>query len=926
MKSRNLLTAFILGTTALFGASAQGQQYQLLHQFHPDPANPNGLVQGSDGNFYGTTGQGGPIGAGTVFKMDASGTVTTLHSFTGSDGVRPLAALIQGSNGNFYGATSQGGGSGLGTVFKITPSGILTTLHSFAGSDGASPQFGRWIQASDGSFYGTTIQGGATFNPATSTMGYGTIFKITSSGAFTLLHSFAGNDGSYPAAGLIRASDGNFYGTAALGGASGVGTVFKMDSSGTVTTLHSFAGSDGSYPQAELIEGSDGSFYGTTLSGGGPNNALNQGTVFKITSSGAFTLLHSFARIDGTQPLAGLIKGSDGNFYGTTNQGGTSSVGTVFKMDSSGTVTTLHSFAGSDGSFPSVGLIQGSDGNFYGTTNSGGAEGDGTVFKMNISGTLTSLTTLYSFTGGDGYLPRGGLTQGSDGNFYGTTDVGGANGATGTVFKMDSSGTLTTLHSFTGSDGVYPNYCKLVEGSDGNFYGTTQGGGTGGTGFGTVFKITPSGVLTTLYSFARVDGSSPSAGLTKGSDGNFYGLTTFGGAMDDGTVFKITPSGTLTSLHSFAGSDGQFPFGTVIQGSDGNFYGTTIQGGASGVGTVFKMDTSGVVATVTTLHSFVGSDGAQPYGGLIQGSDGNFYGMTTTGGTASGGSGTVFMITPSGALTTLHTFAGSDGAVPMGELTHGSDGNFYGTTSQGGASFNAATFQSGYGSIFKITPAGDLTTLHSFAGNPGNDGSLPYGGPIQASDGSFYGTTEGGGLSYAGVAYRIATVQLVSAVSRKTHDVAGTFDIDLPQTGTPGIECRSGGANGDFQVVVTFALPVTFTSATVSSGTGRVAAALSSGNQVFVNVTGVANTQRITLTLAGVNDGTSRADFPVSMGVLLGDVNASGLVDSGDVFLVRQHTSQTANASNFREDVNASGLIDSGDVFLTRKQTGTSLP
>jgi uncharacterized repeat protein (TIGR03803 family) len=491
---------------------------------------------------------------------------------------------------------------------------------------------------------------------------------------------------------------------------------------------------------------------------------------------------------------------------------------------------------------------------------------------------------------------------------------------------MDSSGTLTTLHSFTGSDGVYPNYCKLVEGSDGNFYGTTMGGGTGGTGFGTVFKITPSGVLTTLHSFAKVDGSSPSAGLTKGSDGNFYGMTTFGGAMDDGTVFKITPSGTFTMLYSFSGSDGQFPFGTVIQGSDGNFYGTTIQGGATGPGTVFKLDTSGVMPTLMTLHSFAGSDGAQPYGGLIQGSDGNFYGMTTTGGPghdANSGYGTVFMITSLGALTTIHSFEGSDGAVPMGELTHGSDGNFYGTTSQGGASFNPVTFTNGYGSVFKVTPAGTLTTIHSFAGS---DGSLPYGGPIQANDGSFYGTTEGGGLSYAGVAYRIATVQLVSAVSRRTHGSAGIFDIDLPQTGTPGIECRSGGANGDYQVVATFALPVTFTSATVSSGTGRVEAALASGNQVFVNLTGVANAQKITLTLVGANDGTSRADIPVSMGVLLGDVNGSGRVDSSDVFQVRQQTLQNANSSNFRMDVDESGRIDSTDAFMTRQQSLTSLP
>ena len=574
---------------------------------------------------------------------------------------------------------------------------------------------------------------------------------------------------------------------------------------------------------------------------------------------------------------------------------------------------------------PPPGLIQASDGNFYGTTSQGGAENDGTVFKMNSSGTVT---TLYSFTGGDGYLPRGGLIQGSDGNFYGTTDVGGASGA-GTVFKMDSSGTVTTLHSFTGSDGVYPNYCRLVEGSDGNFYGTTASGG--GPNRGTVFKITPSGALTSLHSFALIDGASPSAGLTKGSDGNFYGLTFDGGTSTTGvgTVFKITPSGTLTTLHSFAGSDGQFPFGTVIQGSDGNFYGTTNHGGASGPGTVFKMDASGAV---TTLHSFTGPDGSQPYGGLIQGSDGNFYGMTTIGGTSD--KGTVFMITPSGALTTLHSFAGSDGQLPFGELTHGSDGNFYGTTSQGGASFNPATFQSGYGSVFKITPAGAVTTLHSFAGSAANDGSLPYGGPIQASDGSFYGTTEGGGPSYVGVAYRIAgpTVQLVSAVSRKTHGSAGTFDIDLPQTGTSGIECRTGGTNGDYTLVFSFANTLTsVASATVTSGTGSVSSSAidtTDAHQYIVNLTGVTNAQVITVSLANVTDsaGNSSSVIAAPMGVLLGDTTANGNVSNTDVAAVKAQVAAPVTTSNFRNDVNANGIISNTDVSATKAQVSTSLP
>jgi uncharacterized repeat protein (TIGR03803 family) len=405
-------------------------------------------------------------------------------------------------------------------------------------------------------------------------------------------------------------------------------------------------------------------------------------------------------------------------------------------------------------------------------------------------------------------------------------------------------------------------------------------------------------------------------------------LTFDGGPSSAGTVYKITPSGTFTSLHSFAGSDGQFPFGTVIQGSDGNFYGTTNQGGTSGPGTVFKMDAS---EAVTTLHSFTGPDGSQPYGGLIQGSDGNFYGMTTIGGASD--KGTVFMITPSGALTTIHSFAGSDGSLPFGELTHGSDGNFYGTTSQGGASFNPATFQSGYGSVFKITPAGVVTTLHSFAGSAANDGSNPYGGPIQASDGSFYGTTEGGGPSYAGVAYRIAapTVQLVSAVSRKTHGTAGTFDVDLPLTGNPGIECRSSGATDDYTLIFTFVNTLTsVTSASVTSGTGTVSSSAlgPNQNQYTVNLTGVTNAQYLTVTLNGALDSMGNRGNVVGpkMGVLVGDVNASGVVTSGDTNLCKAQALQPVTIDNFRNDINASGAITTGDVNIIKQNALSQLP
>jgi uncharacterized repeat protein (TIGR03803 family) len=237
---------------------------------------------------------------------------------------------------------------------------------------------------------------------------------------------------------------------------------------------------------------------------------------------------------------------------------------------------------------PYCGLVQGSDGNFYGTTGAGGASDDGTVFKITPSGTETG---LYAFatTGTNGQTPYAGLIQGTDGNFYGTTYFGGANGF-GTVFKVTPSGIETVLYSFAGgSDGEHP-YAAVIQGGDGDFYGTTYQGGSGG--YGTVFRLTPSGTETVLYSFAggTSDGATPEAGVIQGSDGNFYGNTLQGGAAGLGTVFKLTPSGTETILHSFAGgSDGASPAANLLQGSDGNLYGSTGAGGASGDGTFFKV-------------------------------------------------------------------------------------------------------------------------------------------------------------------------------------------------------------------------------------------------------------------------------------------------------------------------------------------------
>jgi uncharacterized repeat protein (TIGR03803 family) len=504
-----------------------------------DGSFPVALVQGGDGNFYGTTYYGGTSNLGTIFKITSSGVYASLYSFTGGDdGASPWAGLVLASDGDLYGVTQSGGTNGGGTVFTISANGALTSLYAFTGSDGTGP-LAPLIQASDGYFYGVTSSA---------------VFKISASGTFATLYTFTADDGSEPEAGLVLGSDGYFYGTTSSGGANGFGTVFKISTNGTLTSLYTFTGGDdGASPQAALVEGADGNFYGTTF-GVGPNDA---GSVFNISSSGVYTNLYLFTGgNDGGFPN-GLVQGPDGYFYGTTEGSFFDLIpGTVFKISPDGMLTTLYSFTNNyDRTHPLAALTLGGDGYFYGTTDGGGTNGGaGTVFRIGTNGTLA---TLYSFTGGnDGASPQAALVQGSDGNFYGMTSYGGVNVQFGTAYKISTNGTLTTLYSFTGgNDGGYP-LAALVQASDGYFYGTTYFGGTYDAG--TVFGIDSNGALTTLYSFTSGnDGGYPLTTLVQGSDGNFYGTTSGGGENQAGTVFRltivpecqaVTPSGDLVSL------------------------------------------------------------------------------------------------------------------------------------------------------------------------------------------------------------------------------------------------------------------------------------------------------------------------------------------------------------------------------------------
>jgi uncharacterized repeat protein (TIGR03803 family) len=793
----------------LFRTTAEGTLTVLKSLDGNNGMNPvAGLVQGSDGNFYGTTSAGGAYGFGTIFRMTSAGALTTLVSFDDQNGATPSPALTIGSDGNFYGTTENGGIYGLGTVFRMTLAGIFTNLYSFTGgNDGANPIPGV-VQAADGNFYGTTYDGGAD--------GSGTLFEITSAGLLTTRYTFTGSaDGGNPWAGLVQASDGNLYGATQFAGTYGFGTVFQLPPTGLLATMAQFDGYDGGNPSAALIQGKDGSLYGTTEGGG----LDNDGAIYQLSVSGPLkitgqpadqtvftdaTALFTVATFGGG-PISyqwqqyGVDLTNGGNISGANTA--TLRISNVTDSDAalySVVVSNALSSVTSDEAvleviFSPPGIatqpasqtvVAGMTASFtvaafgdqplsYQWQENGTNLADGGVISGSATSTLTlssvtlasagtysvmvsnairvvssanavltvlpvtppgaSMSNIHRFSdASDGAFPYAGLAEGRDHNLYGTAEGGGSAFA-GVIFRMTLAGGVTTIYNFVNSPAGANPYAGLTLGTDGDFYGAASAGGI--YGFGTTFSVVPhTGDVQYLYSFQDGDdGAEPIGNLVQGSDGKFYGTALQGGADGVGTVFTMTTDGTLTNLYGFTGgNDGGFPYAGVIQGKDGNFYGTAVEFGAVGYGTVFSLATNG---TFTILASFDATNGAFPQGGIIQGTDGNFYGTTFEGG--SNGDGTIFSVTTNGVLTTLFTFDFTNGSNPAAALVQGTDGNFYGTTSAGGVG--------GQGTVFRMTTNGTLTTLLWFDGLNGADSEAPL---VQASDGNFYGTTAQGGVGF----------------------------------------------------------------------------------------------------------------------------------------------------------------------------------
>ncbi len=765
MNTRLILVLALLCHGLASAPSAWGQVYEKVFSFTQERAADvarsgnrgaypaSKLVLGGDGSFYGST-QGGSAPEGmfppTIYRLSAEGEIETLYTFPSSFAAPgfnggSISVLARGADGNFYGTTYFGGAANQGTIFRLTPGGTLTTLVEMTGATGAF-RGGRpngLILGPDGNFYGTAGQDGSG--------GLGTVFRLTPAGAFTTVADFPAGSGAGPETGLTLGSDGNFYGVLRAGGAFGVGSIYRVTLAGAISTVHDFDSSDplhpGFPPEAVLTDGGDGFLYGTTRSGG-----LNSaGTVFRVSTTGAFATVAQLGAVfppGGGMNYGELIRGGDGMFYGVGSPD-FGAGGKIFRVTPGGEVTALADFTGShpsyDGYRPRGGLVQGSDGLLYGTTlltNEGNFSdehaGFGTVFRVATSG---AVETLVRFAGvGRSAIGSGptALVAAADGDFYGTTRNGGAS-EQGTVFQLTPDGRFSTLVEFTGSSGETrgDGPRSLIQARDGSLWGTTEAGGLPLNNAGTVFKITPAGVFTTVVDFDNATTGSTPTDLVEGSDGNLYGTAYQGGAGSGGTIFRISPSGTFTKLHDFEFSfDGlHLPFGKLVETPGGDFIGTTNAGGIDGEGAIYKVSPTGVFSVLRNLGyppaipaaEFIGT---RPGSGLTAGADGNFYGAYT---------GPLFRITASGALTVL----GQGEISAAGGLVQGADGFFYGAGTVGAVNTI----------VYKISVAGALTTLIDLAQQDsaeGSPGQLQFG-----PDGNLYGLSQGAAFGTGGAVFRI---------------------------------------------------------------------------------------------------------------------------------------------------------------------------
>jgi uncharacterized repeat protein (TIGR03803 family) len=698
----------LIGSGSVFRLNPDGQGgyvFEELHAFLEDDGQfpKGGVVADGRGFFYGTTEFGGEHHIGAIFRIDAAGRHTVIHSLDRSvDGGLPTAPLIVTSDGSIWGTCQVGGMFDAGTVFRLDPAGGFTTIHSFDNTDGAIPR-GRLLQGSDGNIYGTTSNRGSLS---------GTVFRVDSQGNFALLHDFVDPDeGFLIAGGLAEGDDGKLYGVASDGGTGGGGVIYRLDKSGAnFEVVHNFATTDGSNPESTMTRASIGGFYGTTLSGG----AHGGGTAFHLDDTGTVTTLHDFAFETGAPSVLDLLEGPGGDLYGGTSGGG--AFGTIFRLETDGTYTVLTGFDQRTPQTPQGGLIDGGDGSLYGATDYAPPIPGASVYSFTLASSQFSV--LRFLTADEGIAIQGSLLKAFEGAFYGMALDGGVNDQ-GTLFRIAPGGDFTLLHQFDAETGDPTG--GFSEGGDGFLYGARGFG----SGMGEIFKMDSDGVVSTVHAFTGPDGAFPASPPIRASNGNLYGTTQGGGSgpVPWGTLYRIDSVGTFASIHDFGKTDGYAP-GDLLQGSDGNLYGTAVGGGKALNGVVFKVDAS---ETVTSLHEFHAlTDGQGP--NTLSEWNGELYGTTTGGG--SGGQGTVFRLGHDGTYEVLHHFHGQEGSVPFGRPLVAADGGLYGTTANGGIANRGVVYRIYSGGLVPMATG----PLSPASGRAGGGTSVTFHGDAIAPD------------------------------------------------------------------------------------------------------------------------------------------------------------------------------------------------
>lgn len=682
--------------------------------------------------LWGLTQNGGD-GLGTLFSINTGSTaISTQYNFQGYPGSAPqFVKLCQASSGKLYGTTRFGGTSNLGTLFEFNPAtNSYSVLVDFDGAlKGSDPQ-SSVIQATNGKLYGMTRLGG--------TNNVGVIFEYDpATSSFTKKYDMIAANGSFPQGSLIEASNGKLYGVNRFGGANGAGTLFEYNLSlSSYSVLISFSTAIGANPQAPPIQAANGKIYGTTLSGGSGNG----GVIYEYDlSSSTYSVVFNYtAASTGNQPVGGIVQASNGKIYGTTNQGGANNVGVLFEFNPAGnTYSVLSTMASTLGANPQAALIQASNGKLYGTTRIGGANNLGTLFEFDPATNIQ--TKLLDFSAANGSNPIGAVTQATNGLLYGLTSAGGTQ-SVGVLYEYNISlNSYSKKIEFNTSSGGFPQGTLLHAAND-KLYGLSSAGGT--STVGVIFEFDMSlNSYTKKIDLTAANGSQPSGGLIQAPNGKLYGMTRLGGASSLGTIFEYDyVLNAYTKKIDLTAANGSQPYGSLCLASNGKMYGLTNLGGLNSAGVLFEYDYVG--NSYIKRVDFSTAIGSNPFGSLIQASNGKLYGLTRNGG--ANGLGVLFeFVTASNTYSKIVDFTAAGGSLPEGSLIQAGNGKLYGLTSAGGTN--------SVGTLFEFDPASNTyTKLYDFSSI---NGQTPRGSLKQAANGKLYGLTQSGGANGLGVLF-----------------------------------------------------------------------------------------------------------------------------------------------------------------------------